>query len=52
MTQLSPTAQNLNWLISNFVHKVPGVAHGGTVAPEGPTSTVRVTDFFAQALAA
>ena len=35
MTQLSPTAQNLNWLISNFVHKVPGVAHAIVVSADG-----------------
>jgi predicted regulator of Ras-like GTPase activity (Roadblock/LC7/MglB family) len=35
VTQLSPTAQNLNWLISNFVHKVPGVAHAIVVSADG-----------------
>jgi predicted regulator of Ras-like GTPase activity (Roadblock/LC7/MglB family) len=35
MTQLSREAQNLNWLVSNFVKKVPGVAHTVVVSADG-----------------
>jgi uncharacterized protein len=35
VTQLSRNAQNLNWLISNFVNKVPGVAHAIVVSSDG-----------------
>jgi len=35
MTQLSKEAQNLNWLVTNFVRKVPGVAHCIVVSSDG-----------------
>ena len=35
MTQLSREAQNLNWLVTNFVRKVPGVAHAVVVSADG-----------------
>jgi len=35
MTQLSKEAQNLNWLVTNFVRKVPGVAHTIVVSADG-----------------
>jgi hypothetical protein len=35
MTQLSREAQNLNWLVTNFVRKVPGVAHAMVVSADG-----------------
>jgi predicted regulator of Ras-like GTPase activity (Roadblock/LC7/MglB family) len=35
MTQLSKDAQNLNWLVSNFVKKVPGVVHTIVVSADG-----------------
>jgi predicted regulator of Ras-like GTPase activity (Roadblock/LC7/MglB family) len=35
MTQLSREAQNLNWLVSNFVKKVPGVIHTIVVSADG-----------------
>src|SRR5919205_1958978 len=35
MTQLSREAQNLNWLVTNFVRKVPGVAHTIVVSADG-----------------
>ena len=34
MTQLSREAQNLNWLVTNFVRKVPGVAHAVVVSAD------------------
>jgi predicted regulator of Ras-like GTPase activity (Roadblock/LC7/MglB family) len=33
--QLSKEAQNLNWLVSNFVKKVPGVIHTIVVSADG-----------------
>ena len=35
MTSLSREAQNLNWLVSNFVKKVPGVIHTIVVSADG-----------------
>ncbi len=35
MTQLSKEAQNLNWLVNNFVRNVPGVAHAVVVSSDG-----------------
>ena len=35
MTQLSKEAKNLNWLVTNFVRKVPGVAHCIVVSSDG-----------------
>ena len=35
MTTLSPAAQNLNWLVTNFVDRVPGVAHSVVVSADG-----------------
>jgi predicted regulator of Ras-like GTPase activity (Roadblock/LC7/MglB family) len=35
MVQLSREAQNLNWLVSNFVHRVPGVIHTIVVSSDG-----------------
>ena len=35
MTQLSREAQSLNWLVSNFVKKVPGVIHTIVVSADG-----------------
>lgn len=35
MTRLSSEAQNLNWLINNFVDRVPGVAHTVVVSADG-----------------
>lgn len=35
MTTLSPAAQNLNWLVTNFVDRVPGVAHAVVVSADG-----------------
>jgi uncharacterized protein len=35
MTQLSREAQNLNWLVQNFVKKVPGVIHTIVVSADG-----------------
>jgi predicted regulator of Ras-like GTPase activity (Roadblock/LC7/MglB family) len=35
MTQLSKEAQNLNWLVNNFVRNVPGVAHAIVVSSDG-----------------
>ena len=32
---LSQAAQNLNWLITNFVDRVPGVAHAVVVSADG-----------------
>ena len=32
---LSPAAQNLNWLVTNFVDRVPGVAHAVVVSADG-----------------
>ncbi len=35
MSELSQAAQNLNWLITNFVDRVPGVAHTIVVSSDG-----------------
>ncbi|CUU54367.1 hypothetical protein Ga0074812_102377 [Parafrankia irregularis] len=35
MTPVSTEAQNLNWLINNFVDRVPGVAHTVVVSADG-----------------
>jgi uncharacterized protein len=35
MAQLSREAQNLNWLVQNFVKKVPGVIHTIVVSADG-----------------
>lgn len=35
MSDLSQEAQNLNWLIDNFVEQVPGVAHTIVVSADG-----------------
>lgn len=35
VTELSQAAQNLNWLITNFVDRVPGVAHTVVVSSDG-----------------
>ncbi|MCK9874901.1 roadblock/LC7 domain-containing protein [Frankia sp. AgPm24] len=35
MTPVSSDAQNLNWLINNFVDRVPGVAHTVVVSADG-----------------
>jgi predicted regulator of Ras-like GTPase activity (Roadblock/LC7/MglB family) len=35
VTPLSSDAQNLNWLINNFVERVPGVAHTVVVSADG-----------------
>ena len=35
MTQLSREAENLNWLISNFIKSVPGAAHAIVVSADG-----------------
>ena len=35
MSGLSQAAQNLNWLITNFVDRVPGVAHTIVVSADG-----------------
>ena len=35
VTTLSPAAQNLNWLVTNFVDRVPGVAHAVVVSADG-----------------
>ena len=35
VTSLSPAAQNLNWLVTNFVDRVPGVAHAVVVSADG-----------------
>ncbi|MEC3996369.1 roadblock/LC7 domain-containing protein [Actinacidiphila sp. DG2A-62] len=35
MSDLSNAAQNLNWLIANFVKQVPGVAHAVVVSSDG-----------------
>ncbi|HZD80522.1 MAG TPA: roadblock/LC7 domain-containing protein [Actinomycetota bacterium] len=35
MSELSQAAQNLNWLITNFVDRVPGVAHTIVVSADG-----------------
>ncbi|HEV2640396.1 MAG TPA: roadblock/LC7 domain-containing protein [Actinocrinis sp.] len=35
MSELSQAAQNLNWLITSFVDKVPGVAHTVVVSSDG-----------------
>src|SRR6267154_160507 len=35
MRELRPEAESLNWLISNFVEKVPGVAHTIVVSSDG-----------------
>jgi predicted regulator of Ras-like GTPase activity (Roadblock/LC7/MglB family) len=35
VSELSQAAQNLNWLITSFVDKVPGVAHTVVVSSDG-----------------
>lgn len=35
MSDLSSEAQNLNWLIANFVKQVPGVAHAVVISSDG-----------------
>src|SRR4029453_5797003 len=35
MTQLSAEARNLNWLVSNFVERVPGVREATVVSSDG-----------------
>jgi uncharacterized protein len=35
VSELSQAAQNLNWLITNFVDQVPGVAHTIVVSSDG-----------------
>jgi uncharacterized protein len=35
VTSVSSEAQNLNWLINNFVDRVPGVAHTIVVSADG-----------------
>jgi hypothetical protein len=35
MTQLSAEARNLNWLVSNFVERVPGVKEATVVSSDG-----------------
>ena len=35
MAQLSNEAQNVNWLVSNFVRRVPGIAHAIVVSCDG-----------------
>ncbi len=35
MSELSQAAQNLNWLITNFVERVPGVSHTIVVSADG-----------------
>jgi predicted regulator of Ras-like GTPase activity (Roadblock/LC7/MglB family) len=35
VTTLSPAAQNLSWLVTNFVDRVPGVAHAVVVSADG-----------------
>ena len=35
MTQLSKEAENLNWLVNNFVHSTAGVAHATVVSSDG-----------------
>lgn len=35
MTELSKAAQNLNWLVVNFVARVPGVAHAVVISSDG-----------------
>lgn len=35
MTKLSQAAQNLNWLITNFVERVPGISHTVVVSSDG-----------------
>ena len=35
MNQLSSDARNLNWLVSNFVERVPGVQEATVVSSDG-----------------
>lgn len=35
MAQLSREAQNVNWLVSNFARRVPGIAHAVVVSSDG-----------------
>jgi predicted regulator of Ras-like GTPase activity (Roadblock/LC7/MglB family) len=35
MMQMSPTASNVNWLINNFVERVPGVQEAVVVSSDG-----------------
>ncbi|WP_030859945.1 roadblock/LC7 domain-containing protein [Streptomyces sp. NRRL F-2747] len=36
MSPMSQAAQNLNWLITNFVDNTPGVSHTVVVSADGP----------------
>ena len=35
MSALSPEASNVNWLVSNFVERVPGVTEAIVVSADG-----------------
>ena len=35
MAQLSTAASDLNWLVGNFAHRTPGVAHAMVVSADG-----------------
>jgi predicted regulator of Ras-like GTPase activity (Roadblock/LC7/MglB family) len=35
MAQLSKEAQNVNWLVSNFARRVPGIAHAIVLTSDG-----------------
>lgn len=35
MSELSKAAQNLNWLVANFVDRTPGVAHAVVISSDG-----------------
>jgi hypothetical protein len=35
MVELSREAQNVNWLVSNFARRVPGIAHAIVVSSDG-----------------
>ncbi len=35
MSQLSPAANNVNWLVANFVERVPGVSEAIVVSSDG-----------------
>ena len=39
VTPLARSAQDLNWLVTNFVERVPAVAHAIVVSSDGTTST-------------
>ena len=40
MSPLARPVQDLNWLITNFVERVPSVAHSIVVSADGKTRTV------------